>query len=216
MPHEIFLTPSHITKKQRETSVSKADSLSENETKTFSAASLSLRAQKKIVGKLSNRKIIKILTGNDVNKLFDELYKALKIHYNQTCAEKVIKYIIKISLKLYMIEQDGSLNSENTKILQSLERTFKSFILTFISFNQVDFSYDRNFLTKQLDQLQDRATILVDTYLSDKSSRRCDFIFEQINNPLFLDDLFKGKGEIHKALLGINKYFEILIDTKQI
>lgn len=67
-----------------------------------------------------------------------------------------------------------------------------------------------------MDQLQDSATILVDTYLSDKSSRRCDFIFEQINNPLFLDDLFKGKGEIHEALLGINKYFEILIDNKHL
>lgn len=33
--------------------------------------------------------MIKILTGSDVNKLFDELYKALKLHYNQVCAEKV-------------------------------------------------------------------------------------------------------------------------------
>uniref|UniRef100_A0A0N5BKX6 Tumor necrosis factor alpha-induced protein 8-like protein n=1 Tax=Strongyloides papillosus TaxID=174720 RepID=A0A0N5BKX6_STREA len=216
MPVEIFLTPSRVAKKRTESSNSKNETSTEKDGRTFSSASLSVRAQKKIVGKISNRKMVKVLTGSDVNNLFDELYRALKIHYNQNCAEKVIKYIIKISLKLFVVEQEGAINPENTKLFNSLEKIFKNFVLTFISFNQVDFSYDRNYIAKLLDQLQNSATILVDTYLSDKSSRRCDFIFEQINNPLFLDNLFKGKGEIHNALLGINKCFEVLIDTKQI
>uniref|UniRef100_A0A0N4ZYY2 Tumor necrosis factor alpha-induced protein 8-like protein n=1 Tax=Parastrongyloides trichosuri TaxID=131310 RepID=A0A0N4ZYY2_PARTI len=216
MPFEVFKTPSRIAKKCAESSKTLNETMPDKECKTFSAASFSVRVQKKLAGKLSNRKMIKVLTGNDVNKLFDEVYKALKLHYNQTCAEKVIKYMIKISLKLYIIDQDGGVSNENAKLFQSLERIFKSFVLTFISFNQVDFSYDRNFIAKQLDQLQGNATILVDTYLSDKSSRRCDFIFEQINNPQFLDNLFKGKGEIHNSLVKINKCLEILVDTKQI
>ncbi|VDP20046.1 unnamed protein product [Heligmosomoides polygyrus] len=55
---------------------------------SFSAASLSMKAQKKIASKLSTRKITKLFLSDAVDRVFDTLYSALLTHYSKKDAEK--------------------------------------------------------------------------------------------------------------------------------
>ncbi|KAK6046445.1 hypothetical protein COOONC_16050 [Cooperia oncophora] len=54
----------------------------------FSAASLSLRAQKKIASKLSTRKVTKLFISESVDRVFDNLYNALRCYFSKKDSEK--------------------------------------------------------------------------------------------------------------------------------
>ncbi|RCN44583.1 hypothetical protein ANCCAN_09471 [Ancylostoma caninum] len=55
----------------------------------FSAASLSIKAQKKIASKLSTRKTTKLFLNEAVVRVFDGFYNILRTYYNKKDSEKV-------------------------------------------------------------------------------------------------------------------------------
>lgn len=67
----------------------------------FDSRGLGLRAQKKLLGKMSSKKIAKAFIDDTTGKVLDNTYRILKEHRgNKKEAEKVMKYIIKIVVKV--------------------------------------------------------------------------------------------------------------------
>lgn len=63
-----------------------------------------------------------------------------------------------------------------------------------VSFHEVDFSYDRNYLIKSFEGCRQSLKELVKRHLSDKSQHRIDNVFNFLTNADFLDIAFEMKN----------------------
>lgn len=70
-----------------------------------------------------------------------------------------------------------------------------------ISFYEVDFSYDRNYLISALKESHKCLQFIVSKHLTDKSLTRIDSVFNFFTNEQFLDLVFKADSE-YRPLLG--------------
>ncbi|ETN84385.1 hypothetical protein NECAME_01608 [Necator americanus] len=87
----------------------------------FSAATLSVRAQKKIASKLSTRKTTKFFLSDAVVRVFDSFYKVLRTYYPKKDSEKV-RYSFERS---YLIDLLKKMQSSLTPLV-SLKLSDKS------------------------------------------------------------------------------------------
>ncbi|MCP9260377.1 hypothetical protein DINM_003735 [Dirofilaria immitis] len=112
-------------------------------------------------------------------------------------AEKVVKNIIKLVVKLSVILRNEKFTKEQQNQLTKIQRHMRQLCLTIISFGKVAFSYDYAYLNALLNETYRRLIPLVEQILSDKSKQRLDMIFEYLCKELVLDSLFRADGE-HK------------------
>lgn len=172
----------------------------ENASSQFSSATFAVRVQKKVFSKVISRGVVRHFMSDAATRLFDNLYRILKFHYGRSAAEKVVKGIIKLVVKLGVIFRNEDVALEQQQQLSSFQRKMRQFCLTMVSFGTVAYSYDRNFLLHLLDETHKLLSPLVTKNLSEKSSRRVEMIFEHVCNEQVLDSLFRAEGE-HAALL---------------
>lgn len=59
-----------------------------------------------------------------------------------------------------------------------------------VSFYDIDFSYDRNYLNNYLSKCREILKELTKRHLTDKTLSRIDKIFDFFSNPMFLDSVF--------------------------
>lgn len=109
---------------------------------------------------------------------------------NKKEAEKVVKNIIKISVKIGMLERSDKFSSAERVALLSIQRSLRMIAMTLISFHQVEHSYDRNFLVKHADDLRKELKALVKPHLTDKSLGRIDHVLDFFSADNFLDSLY--------------------------
>lgn len=81
---------------------------------------------------------------------------------------------------------------DNDEMFQvtKIQRSIRSILMTIVSFHEVDFSYDRQYLQKQMQTCNVELQQLIRTHLSDKSQRRIDFVFQFLGRSEFLDRFF--------------------------
>lgn len=188
----------------------------EKETCGFSAASFSIKAQKKIVSKLSTRKITKLFISDSVDRVFDSLYYALRIHYSKKESEKVLKNIIKLVVKLGLLARNDMLSESDIDQLHVVQKQLHSLALTIISFVQVRYSFERAHLIELLKGLQNSLAPLVSLKLSDKSARRLEHVVSHLTKIEFLDALFKVGGPHEDILHEFIGATEALLESNDI
>jgi hypothetical protein len=84
--------------------------------------------------------------------------------------------------------------------------------MSIISFFEVDFSFDLNYLQKLISEIQQLLKDIVRNHLTDKSLARIDEIFDSFNDPQFLESIFRHDGP-HKDVMAkicedLNKILE--------
>lgn len=84
--------------------------------------------------------------------------------------------------------------------------------MAIISFYEVDFSYDRNFLTTALKDSHKCLQFIVSKHLTDKSLLRIDSVFNFFTSEQFLDAIFKADSDyrdiLGKIVFDLNKAIE--------
>lgn len=119
---------------------------------------------------------------------------------NKKEAEKLIKNIIKVVIKLGVLHRNGQFSSEELKQAERFKSKFRMAGMAIISFYEVDFSYDRNYLTAALGESHKCLQFIVSKHLTEKSLSRIDSVFNFFSNEQFLDDIFQVNSEYKETL----------------
>ncbi|KAK6728981.1 hypothetical protein RB195_006187 [Necator americanus] len=182
----------------------------------FSAATLSVRAQKKIASKLSTRKTTKFFLSDAVVRVFDSFYKVLRTYYPKKDSEKVVKNIIKLAVKMALLARNDLLSEADVVRLMNVQKQLHNLTLTIISFVQVRYSFERSYLIDLLKKMQSSLTPLVSLKLSDKSTRRLEHVIAHLTNIGFLDIVFKVDGPHAEVLAEFISGLEDLVENKDL
>jgi len=161
----------------------------------FKASVVAYEVQKSFANKFfSNKSVVKSLIDDTSGKLLDNLYLMIKLHTkNKEESKKVVKNIIKISVKIGMLQRGDKFSNEEKDNLIKIQKNLRTIAMTLISFYQVDHTYDRGFIIKYLSDLEDLLKKLISPHLTDKSVGRVEQVFGVVKNPDLLDGLYIPK-----------------------
>ncbi|XP_056641797.1 tumor necrosis factor alpha-induced protein 8-like protein isoform X2 [Diorhabda carinulata] len=167
----------------------------------FKARDIGLRAQKKILSRMAGKNIAKVFIDDTTASLLDNLYRLAKQYSNNKKeAEKLIKNIIKIVIKLGVLHRNNMFTEEELKQAEKFKNKFRLAGMAIISFYEVDFSYDRNYIVHAFTESQKCLETIVSKHLTDKSVSRIESVFSFFGNDQFLDSVFKSNSEYREAL----------------
>lgn len=182
-------------------------------TESFDSQSIGLRAQKKILGKMTSRKVIQSFIDDRSSRLLDNLYHLAKDYADRKRAEKVIKHMIKTVIKIGILYRNDQFNAEELEIAENFKKKFRTVAMTIVSFAQVDFSYDRTFLMGLMSDCCEMLKKLVSHHLTDKSAGRIDNVFQFFGSRDFLDAVFKPDGPHKEAMTKVVQDLSGLLDN---
>ena len=181
----------------------------------FNSKSVGLRIQKKVMGKFSNKTMAKSFIDDDYGKLLDLLYEILKADMGDSKkANKVIKNMIKITVKIGLLYKNNQFNTAELETGSKMRTKLRHAALTVISFHEVDFTYDRGFLVKLVNELGDMLHKLVERHLTNKSHQRIDSVIGMFGNGELLDKVFMSDGVYHHHLEQISQVFHKVVDAE--
>ncbi|KAG7156544.1 Tumor necrosis factor alpha-induced protein 8-like [Homarus americanus] len=110
---------------------------------------------------------------------------------NKKEAEKIVKNIIKIVVKINILYRNDQFSPEDLKVANQLRNKFTTIVKTVISFFEVDFTFDKVFLTKIINDCRSLLKQLVGNHLTDKSLGRIDHVLDFFAEPAFLEEMFR-------------------------
>lgn len=167
----------------------------------FRAKDIGLRAQKKILSRMASKNVAKVFIDETTASLLDNLYRLTKQQFgNKKDAEKIIKNIIKIVIKIAILHKNNCFSEEESKKTDTFYKKFLKLQMSIISFYEVEFSFDLLYLQKLIIEVQNLLKEIVRNHLSEKSLNRIDEIFESFSDAQFLNEMFRKDGP-HKEVM---------------
>lgn len=158
---------------------------------TFSTKSLALQAQKKLLSKVASKATVAMFIDDTSSEVLDELYRAIKeFTRSRKEAQKVLKNLIKVAVKLGVLLRSGQLGGEELVLLQRFRQRARRLAMTAVSFHQVDFTFDRRVLATALLECRDLLHQAVGPHLTAKSHGRINHVFGHFANCDFLAMLY--------------------------
>lgn len=179
----------------------------------FKAKDIGLRAQKKILSRMASKNVAKVFIDETTSSLLDNVYKLTKLQLgSKKEAEKLVKNIIKIVIKLAILQKNEVFSEDETKKTNTFYQKFLKLQMSIISFFEVDFSFDLNFIQNLITEVHQLLKEIVKSHLTEKSLLKIDEIFDSFNNPQFLESIFKTDSP-HREVMGkivadLNKVME--------
>ncbi|KAL4096805.1 hypothetical protein QTP88_021688 [Uroleucon formosanum] len=182
-------------------------------TEGFKSKEIILQAQKKFLGKVTNKNVIKLFIHERNANILDNLYRLAKIYTgNKKESEKLTKNIIKIIVKLNILYRNDQFDSNELKLANNFKDKFRELTMIAVSFYEIEFSYDKNYLINYLFKCREILKELTKRHLTDKTLSRVDKIFDFFSNSVFLDSIF-----INPTVSELTETVQILInDLKEL
>lgn len=169
---------------------------------TFSTKSLALQAQKKLLSKVASKATVAVFVDDTSSEVLDELYRATKeFTRSRKEAQKVVKNLIKVAVKLGILLRGGQLGGEELALLQRFRQRARRLAMTAVSFYQVDFTFDRRVLAAALLECRDLLHQAVGAHLTAKSHSRINHVFGHFADCDFLAALY-SPAEPYRSHLG--------------
>ena len=162
---------------------------------------------------MTSKKIVKSFIDDTSGRLLDNLYKVAKDYTgSKKEAEKVIKHLIKTVIKIGILTRNDQFSREEIGLAEQFKRKFHTVAMTIVSFYEVDFTFDKNFLSKALNECGALLKQMVQRHLTEKSLWRIDHVFQFFGNPSFLEALFKSNGPhtdiLSRMVIDLNRLLE--------
>lgn len=104
----------------------------------FSSKDLAMKAQKKILSKMVNKSVAQMFIDDNISEILDELYRVSKeFTGNRTEAQKVIKDLIKVVVKIGVLYRHNRFSEEELSIAETFKKKLHQAAMTAISFHEV-------------------------------------------------------------------------------
>lgn len=104
----------------------------------FSSKDMALKAQKKILSSMATKSSVQMFIDDTTSEILDELYRVSKEYSgNKTEAQKVIKNLIKIAVKIGLLFRNNRFSTEELAIAQEFKKKLHMGAMTAISFYEV-------------------------------------------------------------------------------
>lgn len=162
----------------------------------FDSKGLGLRAQKKLLGKMSSKKIAKVFIDDTTARVLDNAHKVLRDFMpSKKEADKILKYVIKTVVKIGILYRNDQFSADELKLVESFKQKFHSVAMTVVSFYTVDFTYDKGFLSHSVEECRQLLKDLISRHLTDKSKNRVDIVFQAFNDETLMDTIFTPDGK---------------------
>ncbi|XP_069481662.1 tumor necrosis factor alpha-induced protein 8 isoform X1 [Ambystoma mexicanum] len=192
---------------------SEAEESKDVATDVFNSKYLAMQVQKKILGKMASKSIATTLIDDTSSYVLDELYRVTKeFTQSKKEAEKITKNLIKVIIKLAVLHRNNQFNQEELDLLESFKRKVHQLAMTVVSFHQVDFTFDRNVLSKLLNECRDMLHDIIQRHLTAKSHGRVDHVFDHFSDCEFLAALYNPFGtykpHLQRLSEGVNKMLD--------
>lgn len=180
----------------------------------FSSKGLGLRIQKKVLGKFSTKGVAKAFIDDNTAKLLDILHVIISKEMDSKKADKVVKNLIKVVVKLGILLKNNQFNDEELSLGLKLRKKLRNAAMTVVSFHQVDFSYDRSYLVQLVKDCSEIIHKLVERHLTAKSHQRIDSFMDIFGNGDLLDKVFLPDGVYHSKLAEISEAFDKVVEVE--
>ncbi|XP_049530062.1 tumor necrosis factor alpha-induced protein 8-like protein isoform X1 [Anopheles darlingi] len=179
----------------------------------FKAKDIGLRAQKKILSRMATKNVAKVFIDGTTASLLDNVYRLVKVHTgSKKDAERLVKNIIKIVIKIAVLHRNGQLNADELKQAERFRSKFQTLQMAILSFYEVDYSFDLSYLQKSLADCRGLLRAVVVRHLTDKSLGRIDEVFETFSDSSLLETAFRQDSPyreiMDKIVLDLNKAME--------
>ncbi|XP_008253150.2 tumor necrosis factor alpha-induced protein 8 isoform X1 [Oryctolagus cuniculus] len=192
---------------------SEAEEGKEVATDVFNSKNLAVQAQKKILGKMVSKSIATTLIDDTSSEVLDELYRVTR-EYTQSKkeAEKIIKDLIKTVIKLAILYRNNQFNQDELALMEKFKKKVHQLAMTVVSFHQVDYTFDRNVLSRLLNECRELLHQIIQRHLTAKSHGRVNNVFDHFSDCDFLAALYNPFGNfkphLQKLCDGINKMLD--------
>lgn len=103
--------------------------------------------------------------------------------------------MIKIIVKLSILSRNDQFNSNELDLAHNFKNKFRELTMITVSFYEIEFSYDKNYLINYLYKCKGMLKELTKRHLTDKTLSRIDKIFDFFSNPMFLDSVFIKRAD---------------------
>ncbi|XP_033750826.1 tumor necrosis factor alpha-induced protein 8-like isoform X1 [Pecten maximus] len=169
----------------------------------FDSRGMGLKIQKKLLGKMSSKSIAKHFIDDTTGKVLDATYKIMKEYASKKDAEKMMKCIIKIVVKVGILYRNDQFNADELAMAESFKKKFHSLAMTVISFHEVEFTYDAGFLKSSIEECRQLLQTLIDRHSTDKTKGRVDHVFQSFCDEKLMDVIFASEGKFHEFMKSI-------------
>ena len=160
-----------------------------------------LKAQKKFLGKMALTSLTKLVIDPKTSEVLDEFYKILKLHTGEKKdAERLLKNIIKVMVKLTVLEKNNQFSKEELGVADKLQKNTRLAAMTLISFYEVDFTFDKYVLSQQVNEQRNLIQSLVSAHLTEKSKHRINSVYDVLGDTEFLEKLFEPNSKYRPSI----------------
>ena len=111
--------------------------------------------------------------------------------------------VVYLSSCAAILQKNNCFTEDETKKTDTFYQKFLKLQMSIISFFEVDFSFDLNYLQKLIGEVHQLLKEIVRNHLTDKSISRIDEIFESFLEPHFLESLFRPDGPHREVMAKI-------------
>uniref|UniRef100_A0ACB8F0V2 Tumor necrosis factor alpha-induced protein 8-like protein 1 n=1 Tax=Sphaerodactylus townsendi TaxID=933632 RepID=A0ACB8F0V2_9SAUR len=168
---------------------------------TFSTKNLAVQAQKKLLSKMASKNMASIFIDDTSSEILDELYRVTKeFTRNRKEAQKIIKNLVKVVVKLGVLYRNGQFNSDELLLMDRFRKKVHTLAMTAVSFYQIDFTFDRRVMSSVLNECRELLHQAVNTHLTAKSHGRINHVFNHFADYEFLSALY-GPSEPYRTHL---------------
>ncbi|XP_063003005.1 tumor necrosis factor alpha-induced protein 8-like protein 1 isoform X1 [Elgaria multicarinata webbii] len=167
----------------------------------FSTKNLAVQAQKKLLSKMASKNMASMFIDDTSSEILDELYRVTKeFTRNRKEAQKIIKNLIKIVVKLAVLYRNGQFSTDELLVMERFRKKVHTLAMTAVSFYQIDFTFDRRVMSSMLQECRDLLHQAVNTHLTAKSHSRINHVFNHFADYEFLSALY-GSSEPYRTHL---------------
>ncbi len=180
---------------------------------SFSTKNLALQAQKKLMSKMATKTVANLFIDDTSSEVLDELYRVTKEYTrNRKEAQKIIKNLIKMVVKLGVLYRNGQFNNEELALVERFRKKVYTLAMTAVSFYQIDFTFDRRIMSNLLNDCRELLHQAINRHLTAKSHSRINHVFNHFSDCEFLATLYGPsevyRGHLQKICEGVNKMLD--------